>query len=933
MKSLLVLLATEKEKSPIMIFEIILTPSGQLRLVCPESRQTAQSPGESNNDHKYSRWLQKVAGGFITCSAAGLFTLAASKPDQPLSASAFFWRKISEGYLTELCRRPESEPEQLKPIEPPSLAERQMLVLSAPPMQGGEYLNEEVIAMLWGDLDRWVQKELETSGVSLTNWLKEYAPLWHQVGRVCFHLAENKGDSEFPFAFLATYAPHLSAGGKVQYQPLGKALLEYAGEKNKNVLLKLLTPVYRASENSGFVHDLVETGDIYHPLVWTPDNAYKFLSEIALFEESGILVRIPDWWRKRARPRVSVTVGEKSQGRFGIDTLLDFKVGLALEDQSLTEEEFRMIMQSEDGLVYLRGQWVEVDREKLSAVLDHWKQLEKDAAGGEISFIEAMRLLAGAPPGLNDDDKVADDNRHWSYVNAGPWLAEMLEQLRTAKERAVTIGSGFNGELRPYQQAGHNWLNFLSSLGLGACLADDMGLGKTIQVIALLLTLKQNRAAEKTDRGRGRMPSLLVLPASLLANWKAETERFAPSLKLKCLHPSEASREELEEMVNKPLECFSDTDLVITTYGMLLRQEWLQDIIWQLVILDEAQAIKNPASRQTRAVKKLKAEARIALTGTPLENRLTDLWSLFDFLCPGLLGSQKQFKTFAKSLEEGESDRYAPLRNLVSPYILRRLKSDRQIISDLPDKSELKVYCGLTGKQAALYTKTVEEMKQALVNAEGIKRRGLVLSYLMRFKQICNHPGQVLGGGVYEPAASGKFNRMQDICEEIASRQEKVLIFTQFREMTEPIAAFLEEIFSRSGLILHGGTSVKDRQGLVNAFGTDNGPPFFVLSLKAGGTGLNLTAASHVIHFDRWWNPAVENQATDRAYRIGQHRNVLVHKFICRGAIEEKIDLLIDDKKELADGILKSGAEKMLTEMDDRELISMVALDLERASL
>jgi SNF2 family DNA or RNA helicase len=298
-----------------------------------------------------------------------------------------------------------------------------------------------------------------------------------------------------------------------------------------------------------------------------------------------------------------------------------------------------------------------------------------------------------------------------------------------------------------------------------------------------------------------------------------------------------------------------------------------------------------------------------------------------------LLGSQEKFKAFIKGLEKRESDRYAPLRNLVSPYILRRMKSDRNIIADLPDKTEVKVYCGLSKKQAVLYARTVEEMKEALSAADGIKRRGLVLSYLMKFKQICNHPGQALGNGIYDPAHSGKFDRLQDICEEIASRQQKALIFTQFREMTEPIAAFLEGVFGSSGLVLHGATAVKKRQALIEAFADDQGPPFFVLSLKAGGTGLNLTAASHVVHFDRWWNPAVENQATDRAYRIGQHRNVLVHKFVCRGTIEEKIDLLIDDKKQLAVDILEAGAEKLLTEMNDQELINMVSLDLERASL
>ena len=385
--------------------------------------------------------------------------------------------------------------------------------------------------------------------------------------------------------------------------------------------------------------------------------------------------------------------------------------------------------------------------------------------------------------------------------------------------------------------------------------------------------------------------------------------------------------------LQSPVRLLAGTDLVLTTYAMLPRHKWLLDIKWRLVILDEAQAIKNPAAQQTRTVKQLKADARIALTGTPVENRLSDLWSLFDFLCPGLLGSAVKFKKFVKGLEAREHDRYAPLRNLVGPYVLRRLKTDKRIIADLPDKTEMKAFCGLTKKQAALYARSVQDLAAALEGLDGIKRRGLVLAFLMRFKQICNHPSQFLGDGGYEPDDSGKFDRLRAICEEIASRQEKVLVFTQFREMTEPIAAFLVGVFGQQGLVLHGGTAVKKRQSLIDRFQKEDGPPFFVLSLKAGGTGLNLTAASHVVHFDRWWNPAVENQATDRAFRIGQHRNVVVHKFICRGTIEEKIDTLIEEKTNLADDILKAGAESMLTEMSNEQLLKVVALDIDRAQM
>jgi len=361
---------------------------------------------------------------------------------------------------------------------------------------------------------------------------------------------------------------------------------------------------------------------------------------------------------------------------------------------------------------------------------------------------------------------------------------------------------------------------------------------------------------------------------------------------------------------------------------MLLRQQWILDTSWNLVILDEAQAIKNPSSRQTRAVKSLKSASRIALTGTPIENRLTDLWSLFDFTCPGLLGNLSTFLKFSKSLSEKGTSNYAPLRKLVSPYLLRRLKTDKSVISDLPEKTEVYAYCNLAPKQAAIYQKAVNELIASLKDAEGIQRSGLVLTTLMRLKQICNHPSQATGDNEYKPQASGKFERLRELCEEIAARQEKVLIFTQFREIIDPLSSYLAEIFGRPGLALHGGTPVTQRKRLVDSFQTEDGPPFFVLSLKAGGSGLTLTAASHVIHFDRWWNPAVENQATDRAFRIGQKKNVLVHKFVSRGTIEEKVDRLIADKRSLSDSLLETSSEPKLTELTDEELLNLISLDI-----
>jgi non-specific serine/threonine protein kinase len=408
-------------------------------------------------------------------------------------------------------------------------------------------------------------------------------------------------------------------------------------------------------------------------------------------------------------------------------------------------------------------------------------------------------------------------------------------------------------------------------------------------------------------------------------------ERFAPSLNAFYAHRAETSAEDLAKIARAP-RSLQGFDVVVTTYGLARRWEWLADVSWRLVVLDEAQAIKNAGSAQTKAIKKLKAEVRFALTGTPVENQLGDLWSLFDFCCPGLLGSATQFRSYVSAMQKAnQPGSFAPLKRLVRPYILRRLKSDPLVAPDLPEKTEMRCECALTKKQAALYKRTVSDFQAKLESVDGMARRGLVLSVLMQLKQICNHPSQYLDKADFDERESGKLQRLAEICEPIIERQEKMLLFTQFRKLTEPVAEFLEGEFRQPGLVLHGGTSVKRRKQLVAEFQGEDGPPFFVISLKAGGSGLNLTAASHVVHFDRWWNPAVENQATDRAFRIGQRNNVLVHKFVCRGTIEEKIDRMIEDKQKLADEILTGGAETALTELGDKELIELVTLDLDRA--
>ena len=892
-----------------MTLEPVLTPHGLLTLT-----QTEEAPALEPDQ---GLRLEKA---FIRGSGHGLLWLGADEVGTALPPVLSYWRELGVRYVTALCALPGVGDGRTKPPVPiPADGELDAMAAAVPPMTGAEYLTAAVLADLWRGMDTAFDAELADTRLSVQEFLKGRHPAWNLVGRVHFNLAENRKDEDAPFAFLATYTTRLSAEAKAQHLPLGKALQEYTGTRNRERLLSLLMPVQRAAENCSWLKAMIDAGEIFYPLRWSPQQALQFLKDVPALESAGVAVRMPASWRmnRPARPQVKATVGGNAPSKLGADALLDFRMEVTLDGESLSAAEIKRLLAHSEGLALIRGKWVEVDRERLSRTLEQFEAIEHRAATDGLSFGEAMRMLAGA--GIAGDEAAGQEDVDWSQTVAGPWLAKTLAALRHPDGLSrIDPGRSFEGTLRPYQQVGVQWLYLLTQLRLGACLADDMGLGKTIQVLSLLLVLK-NEARENWK------PCLLVAPASLLANWAAEIARFAPSLKTVVVHPSAAPSEKLNM---DRADNFADVDLVITSYGFLTRTPWLETTSWRFVVLDEAQGIKNPAAKQTKSVKRLKAEMRIALTGTPIENRLGDLWSIFDFINPGLLGSSTQFSAFVKRLADRPHNPYGPLRDLVRPYILRRLKTDKSIIADLPDKTEVKTFCLLSRKQAALYQQAVAELAGHLEDVDGMKRRGIVLAFLMRLKQICNHPSQWLGDGAWAEEDSGKLGRLRDIAEVVVARQEKALIFTQFKETTAPLVAFLNSVFGRPGLVLHGETEVKKRKDLVRQFQEDENVPFFVLSVKAGGTGLNLTAASHVIHFDRWWNPAVENQATDRVFRIGQTKNVLVHKFICRGTVEDKIDHMIESKQQLAGDFLSVGADMLLTEMKDAELLKLVALDL-----
>ncbi len=647
----------------------------------------------------------------------------------------------------------------------------------------------------------------------------------------------------------------------------------------------------------------------------TLDEAYKFLTEEApLLSEAGVRVLLPGEG-KLTRVGLRLRVGEGGRGsaltRFGLETVVDFDWQVAVGDALLSPAEFEELAARKIPLVSIRGEWVLLDREHLARTL----RIFDRRPAGRTTLGDVLRLAGGL------------DGEAGAYpieaMTGDGWLGTFLDPFEARKEIAAFRPPGaLVGQLRHYQERGVAWMRFLTARGLGACLADDMGLGKTIQFLAVLLGAKES--------GESIRPSLLVCPTSVAENWLTEAARFAPSLAVAVHHgPERAAGSAFSELLGR-------TDLLVTTYGLAHRDRaLLQSVVWEYVALDEAQNVKNPAAAQSRAVRALSARRRAALTGTPVENRLAELKSIFDFLNPGLLGTDDDFRRAFSVPIERQRDPLATerLRRLTGPFLLRRAKTDPGVIPDLPEKIETKEYVGLTREQAALYRAATRSLLEGIGSARGRSRRAKVLLLLLRLKQICDHPALVAGEPATLAGRSAKLARLVSLLEETSAERRPSLVFTQFAQMGKLLVAALEERFGSEVLFLHGGVPRRSRADMVRRFQEDDDPPLvFVLSLRAGGSGLNLTRASHVFHFDRWWNPAVEEQATDRAFRIGQTQNVQVHKFVCRGTLEERIDRLIDEKKSLARTIVGPG-ETWLTEMSDAELVRLVALSKDAVDL
>lgn len=838
--------------------------------------------------------IQKYAQGFATVPYETLYELAFLERPEFLDATGMFLFQIAETFVERLVKTSGLELSREKTELVPNEETIELLLDSVPFVIGAEFVTRTWIKRQYRKLLAVFAKQIKSFSGNVSLYFAEKNQKLHVPERVFFHLVENS-EGEYPFAFLATYATR-GDGGRVRHVPLQYALTEYQNERSK--LLELLSCLNKAAEVSALIGRFMESGELFHPLGLTADEAYMFLNDVTELEDCGILCRIPNWWKKRYNAfAVTVKIGEEKPSLLSLNAVLHMAPSLTIGGVPLTEEEIRNLLNQTEGLSLIKGKWVEVNHARLKKLLAEMKQYD-----GDITLIEALRSEV-----YNADDEKNNE----PVVTNGRWLSGLLKSLRSPRnQKSIGVPNGFNGELRLYQEVGYQWLLQMNRLGFGACLADDMGLGKTVQILAFLEALR-------TQKPNGKV--LLVVPASLLGNWQKEAARFTPDLSIDILHGARAAT-----LSDRFLQ--SDAFLTITTYRMAMSVEALENPLWDCIILDEAQAIKNPAAKQTRQIKKFESRMRIALTGTPIENDLSNLWSLFDFLNKGLLGSMDEFRCFCRGLEK-KPEGYAKLKNMIAPFLLRRVKTDKKIISDLPDKLEQLDYVGLSSKQTVLYRKLLAETKEKVENSGGIQRRGIVLGLLLHLKQICNHPDQYLGNEEYNPAQSGKFELLKQLAQTIAEKRERVLVFTQFKELTGHLDDCLADVFGRRGGVIHGGVPVKERNAIVERFQSESYVPYLVLSVKAGGTGLNLTKANHVIHFDRWWNPAVENQATDRAFRIGQHKNVMVHKFVCKGSVEEKIDVLISSKKELAENVIGAGGESWITEMSNDELMKLLRLE------
>lgn len=821
---------------------------------------------------------------FIRDSKKFIYELA-FEPDVKGSISIAFLQHLGKGFIKRIVSFEGINFGEL-PNEDLSVDECDLLVPYVPLIIGHEFVDYTWIQNQYSDFVIALESELRNSTKSISEFLIAKGVDVVIPSRIYFHLVENKLEEGLPFAFLATYTAQ--NGEKVVHIPLKNALVEF--KNDSHALELLIKSIKTAAKESDFAFRYMESGDIYFPVKLNQDDAYSFLKEVPIFEKYGIVCRIPKWYTEKDS-KILVDMDEKklfSSGYLSQIKLNSFQPTLIYHGIEITIEEAKDLISKTEGLEYIKGRWVENDHEELQLLLSEYEEFSGDGT----TLLEILKSKAG----FNTSDIETPTFIEFSRKD---WIQQYINH-QFASNIDNSLPSNFAEVLRHYQKDAFSWLLGMYSMGFGVCLADDMGLGKTVEVLSFLSKYKNDNDGHV----------LIIVPATLIANWKAEIEKFSPDMDVFVLRGNNAPND----------GCFKSF-ITITTYQTAMRSDYISSVFWDITILDEAQAIKNYYTSQTKKIKSLDCGMRIAMTGTPIENNVLELWSIFDFLNPGLLGNREEFKALYLS-GEGSQKR---IKELIQPFVLRRVKTDKNIISDLPEKNEMDITINLTKEQIILYRKAVSDMNDAIERiADKRKSQILVLSAVMKLKQICNHPSQYLGDDTYDESLSGKFIELRNIAETIYSKREKVLVFTQFKEIIPALDKLLSSVFCKNGACIDGDTSMSRRAEYVSMF-QEGKLPYMVLSLKTAGVGLNLTAAQNVIHFDRWWNPAVENQATDRAYRIGQKNDVTVYKFVTADTIEEVINRMIKDKQLLADEYINDLDSNILSKLSTDELMKAVA--------
>lgn len=803
----------------------------------------------------------------------------------PSSISFSFLQFISRAFLQAAANDPRfnfaQEPFDIEIDENNIKA----IIENTPYIIGAEFVNKNWVLGILSNYNTAYKKIVARSKKSPLNFILGKGRAFAIPSRIYFHLVENKDNDNYPFAFLATYTA--LDDGKLINSPLKNALIQLKANKSK--LSALISSISDAAKKSTLIRKLVDNGSIFFPIKLNEYEAYTFLKEVPYYEQCGIVCRIPKWYTE-STSKIQVDIDEKSH--FSIHTADGELIpvpAMIYKGVEITPEEAQRLLLKAEGLEIIKGKWVENNHAEIQQLLEEFDALSKEGT----SLLEIFKMKSLTFKGTRANIVPIEFSQNG-------WIAHLFQKNFDATD-TISVTPTFSNILRPYQLNAFRWIYGMSKIKMGVCLADDMGLGKTVEVLAFL---------DKIE-AEGWESVLIIVPATLVENWKREITKFSPHFSVFVLRGA-----------NEPLDNRVKAFITITTYQGAIRSEYISRINWDLVILDEAQAIKNYYTSQSKKVKTLKSKMRIAMTGTPIENNLLELWSLFDYINPGLLGTRDEFKKFYDT--ETPLDLQKKLKTLISPFVLRRVKTDKSIISDLPEKHEIDIFIDLTKEQIVLYHKIVDEMNDKLKRTENDRQqRAVVITTILKLKQVCNHPSQYLGDGRYDLDRSGKFLELKRICETIYSKREKVLIFTQFKEIIPALDLLLSEVFKRAGYCIDGDTSMQKRNTYIDGF--QNGEaPYMILSLKTAGVGLNLTAAQNVIHFDRWWNPAVENQATDRTYRIGQTQNVTVYKFTSANTIEESILKKMEAKQQLADEIINDIDSNIMKKLSIQEIVRAI---------